>query len=63
MVMVSGAAHDTMCVAATRPERDGLRPVPRRVSHHPAESASADDAALAAEIMLASIASLRRRPR
>ena len=57
MVMVSGAAHDTMCVAPRVPSAMVFVPCRDGVSHHPAESASSDDAALAAEIMLASIAS------
>jgi allantoate deiminase len=57
--MHSGAAHDTMCVAdrvATAmvfvPCRDGI-------SHHPAEDADPEDAALAAEIILNAIAALQ----
>ena len=57
MVMVSGAAHDTMCVAPRVPSAMVFVPCRDGVSHHPAESASPGDAALAAEIMLASIAS------
>ena len=57
MVMVSGAAHDTMCVAPRVPSAMVFVPCLDGVSHHPAESASPGDAALAAEIMLASIAS------
>jgi acetylornithine deacetylase/succinyl-diaminopimelate desuccinylase-like protein len=57
MVMVSGAAHDTMCVASRVPSAMVFVPCRDGISHHPAESASSDDAALAADIMLASIVS------
>jgi allantoate deiminase len=60
MVMPSGAAHDTMCVADHVPSamvfvrcRDGI-------SHSPLEDAEAADAALAAEIILNAIQSLTR---
>jgi hydantoinase/carbamoylase family amidase len=55
MVMVSGAAHDTMCVAPRVPSAMVFVPCRDGVSHHPAEEASPADAALAAEIMLAAI--------
>jgi acetylornithine deacetylase/succinyl-diaminopimelate desuccinylase-like protein len=58
MVMVSGAAHDTMCVAERVPSAMVFVPCRDGISHHPAEQASADDAALAAEIMLESIRAL-----
>ena len=60
MVMPSGAAHDTMCVADHVPSamvfvrcRDGI-------SHSPLEDAEAADAALGAEIILNAIQSLTR---
>jgi allantoate deiminase len=55
MVMISGAAHDTMCVAPSVPSAMVFVPCRDGISHHPAEQASADDAALAAEIILAAI--------
>jgi hydantoinase/carbamoylase family amidase len=62
-VMVSGAAHDTMCVAPRVPSAMVFVPCRDGISHHPDEEASPDDAALAAEIMLAAIAALEaRRP-
>ncbi len=56
--MHSGAAHDTMCVADRVPTAMVFVPCKDGVSHHPAEDADPADAALAAEIMLAAIASL-----
>ena len=58
MVMVSGAAHDTMCVADRVPSAMIFVPCRDGISHHPAEQASTEDAALAAEIMLESIRAL-----
>jgi hydantoinase/carbamoylase family amidase len=55
MVMISGAAHDTMCVAPSVPSAMVFVPCRDGISHHPAEQASADDAALAAEIILGAI--------
>jgi allantoate deiminase len=57
-VMVSGAAHDTMCVAATVPSAMVFVPCKDGVSHHPAEDADPADAALAAEIILGAIREL-----
>ena len=57
--MHSGAAHDTMCVADRVPTAMVFVPCRDGISHHPAEDADPADAALAAEIMLTAIASLR----
>ena len=56
--MHSGAAHDTMCVADRVPTAMVFVPCKDGISHHPAEEADPADAALAAEIILAAIASL-----
>ncbi len=53
--MISGAAHDTMCVAPRVPSAMVFVPCKDGISHHPAESADPADAALAAEIMLNAI--------
>jgi hydantoinase/carbamoylase family amidase len=58
MVMVSGAAHDTMCVADRVPSAMVFVPCKDGISHHPAEEASAGDAALAAEIILNAVRTL-----
>jgi hydantoinase/carbamoylase family amidase len=58
MVMVSGAAHDTMCVADRVPSAMVFVPCKDGISHHPAEEASAEDAALAAEIILNALRAL-----
>jgi hydantoinase/carbamoylase family amidase len=60
MVMVSGAAHDTMCVADRIPSAMVFVPCKDGISHHPAEQASAEDAALAAEIILNAIQALTK---
>ena len=57
--MHSGAAHDTMCVAERVPSAMVFVPCRDGISHHPAEEAEPADAALAAEIILGAIASLR----
>jgi len=56
--MHSGAAHDTMCVAARVPSAMVFVPCKDGISHHPDEDADPADAALAAEIILAAIQSL-----
>ncbi|HZT45141.1 MAG TPA: Zn-dependent hydrolase [Gaiellaceae bacterium] len=56
--MHSGAAHDTMCVADRVPTAMVFVPCKDGISHHPAEEASAADAALAAEIILEAIRAL-----
>ena len=58
MRMHSGAAHDTMCVAARVPSAMVFVPCRDGVSHHPAEDAKPDDAALAAQIILEAIRAL-----
>jgi hydantoinase/carbamoylase family amidase len=50
--MISGAAHDTMCVAAHVPSAMLFVPCRGGISHSPAEHASADDAALGVEVLL-----------
>ncbi len=59
MTMHSGAAHDTMSVAGQVPSAMVFVPCKDGISHHPEEAASADDAALAAEIILNAILALR----
>jgi hydantoinase/carbamoylase family amidase len=56
--MVSGAAHDTMCVAERVPSAMVFVPCKDGISHHPAEEARPADAAAAAEIILSAIAAL-----
>jgi hydantoinase/carbamoylase family amidase len=60
MTMHSGAAHDTMCVAARVPSAMVFVPCRDGISHHPAEHAEPADAALAAEIMLNAIVAPNR---
>jgi hydantoinase/carbamoylase family amidase len=60
ITMHSGAAHDTMCVAARVPSAMVFVPCRDGISHHPAEHAEPADAALAAEIMLNAIVALTR---
>jgi allantoate deiminase len=57
--MHSGAAHDTMCVAARVPSAMVFVPCKDGISHHPDEHAEPADAALAAEIILNAISALR----
>jgi len=59
MLMPSGAAHDTMCVAERVPSAMVFVPCKDGISHSPLEDASPADAALAAEIILNAIRSLR----
>ena len=59
MVMHSGAAHDTMCVADHVPCAMVFVPCKDGVSHSPYEDANPADAGLAAEIILNAIAALR----
>jgi hydantoinase/carbamoylase family amidase len=58
MLMPSGAAHDTMCVADRVPSAMVFVPCKDGVSHSPLEDASPADAALAAEIILDAIRAL-----
>ena len=57
--MHSGAAHDTMCVADRIPAAMVFVPCKDGISHHPAEDADPEDAAVAAEIILNAIRSLQ----
>ncbi len=59
MLMPSGAAHDTMCVAERVPSAMVFVPCKDGISHSPLEDASSADAALAAEIILNAIRSLQ----
>jgi hydantoinase/carbamoylase family amidase len=59
MLMPSGAAHDTMCVAERVPSAMVFVPCRDGISHSPLEDASPADAALAAEIILNAICSLQ----
>lgn len=58
MLMPSGAAHDTMCVADRVPTAMVFVPCKEGISHSPHEDASPADAALAAEIILSAIRTL-----
>ena len=58
-VMPSGAAHDTMCVADRVPSAMVFVPCREGISHSPLEDARPEDAALAAEIILNAVSSLR----
>ena len=58
MLMPSGAAHDTMCVAERVPSAMVFVPCKDGISHSPLEDASPADAALAAGIILEAIRSL-----
>jgi hydantoinase/carbamoylase family amidase len=59
MLMPSGAAHDTMCVAERVPSAMVFVPCVDGISHSPLEDAKPADAALAAEIILNAIHSLQ----
>lgn len=59
MLMPSGAAHDTMCVAERVPSAMVFVPCKDGISHSPLEDAKPADAALAAEIILNAIRSLQ----
>jgi allantoate deiminase len=58
MLMHSGAAHDTMCVADRVPSAMVFVPCKDGISHSPLESADPADAALGAEAMLGAINAL-----
>jgi allantoate deiminase len=58
MLMASGAAHDTMCVADHVPSAMVFVPCRDGISHAPEEEANPADAALGAEVILAAVASL-----
>jgi allantoate deiminase len=59
MRMHSGAAHDTMCVAAHAPSAMAFVPSRDGISHSPLEDANPADAALGAEIILNAIQALQ----
>jgi allantoate deiminase len=59
MRMHSGAAHDTMCVAAHVPSAMVFVPCKDGISHSPLEDADPADAGVAAEIILNAIQSLQ----
>ena len=59
MLMPSGAAHDTMCVADHVPSAMVFVPCKDGISHSPLEDAKPADAALAAEIILNAIQALQ----
>ncbi|MGH3114816.1 MAG: Zn-dependent hydrolase [Gaiellaceae bacterium] len=59
MLMPSGAAHDTMCVADHVPSAMVFVPCRDGISHAPEEEADPADAALGAEVILTAIGSLR----
>jgi allantoate deiminase len=59
MLMPSGAAHDTMCVAERVPSAMVFVPCKDGISHSPLEAANPADAALAAEVILNAIRSLQ----
>jgi acetylornithine deacetylase/succinyl-diaminopimelate desuccinylase-like protein len=53
--MISGAAHDTMCVADRAPTAMVFVPCRDGLSHTPVEDADPADAAVGVEVMLAAI--------
>jgi allantoate deiminase len=59
MLMPSGAAHDTMCVADHVPSAMVFVPCKDGISHSPLEDADPADAGLAAEIILNAIRALQ----
>jgi allantoate deiminase len=59
MLMPSGAAHDTMCVAEHVPSAMVFVPCKDGISHSPLEDAKPADAALAAEIIVNAIRALQ----
>jgi hydantoinase/carbamoylase family amidase len=62
VLMHSGAAHDTMCVADHVPSAMVFVPCRDGISHAPEEEADPADAALGAEVILAAVASLQASP-
>jgi acetylornithine deacetylase/succinyl-diaminopimelate desuccinylase-like protein len=58
--MVSGAAHDTMCIAPLVPSAMIFVPCRDGISHSPAEFASGADAAIGVEALLNAAAELAR---
>jgi acetylornithine deacetylase/succinyl-diaminopimelate desuccinylase-like protein len=61
MRMISGAAHDTMCVADQTPTAMVFVPCREGISHSPDEQPDPADAALGAEIILNAIGALTGR--
>lgn len=59
--MISGAAHDTMCVAALLPSAMVFVPCRAGISHSPAELACTADAAVAVEVVLEAALALVER--
>jgi hydantoinase/carbamoylase family amidase len=59
--MISGAAHDTMCVASRVPSAMVFVPCRAGISHSPAEHASTADAAVAVEVVLDAATMLGRQ--
>jgi allantoate deiminase len=60
--MISGAAHDTMCVAQRVPAAMVFVPCRDGLSHTPAEDADPADAALGVQVMLGAISAMAQRP-
>ncbi len=58
MLMPSGAAHDTMCVADKVPTGMVFVPCRDGISHSPLEESKPSDAALAAEVVVNAIRTL-----
>jgi acetylornithine deacetylase/succinyl-diaminopimelate desuccinylase-like protein len=58
MTMISGAAHDTMCVADRVPTAMVFVPCRDGLSHTPEEDADAADAALGVQVILGAINAL-----
>jgi acetylornithine deacetylase/succinyl-diaminopimelate desuccinylase-like protein len=58
LLMPSGAAHDTMCVADHVPSAMVFVPCRDGISHSPEEDADPADAALASEVILKAIRTL-----
>ena len=56
--MPSGAGHDTMCIADRVPSAMLFVPCKDGISHHPAEDAKPEDAAVAVEVVLNAIRTL-----
>lgn len=61
MTMISGAAHDTMCVAERVPSAMLFVPCRDGLSHTPEEDADPADAALGVQVMLGALHSMARR--
>jgi acetylornithine deacetylase/succinyl-diaminopimelate desuccinylase-like protein len=61
MRMPSGAGHDTMCLADRVPSAMLFLPCKDGISHHPAEDARPEDAAVAVEVALNAVRLLASR--